>query len=111
MPTTHLAISGFNLRTPSDRITKSAGSKTCALVSSRSSLSGKFAVLPNQLALAMAVPVASPHTLPAAYAGLGNPRPFIPVPPKRSIEFRFQEFVLIGRCGPFTWRVRWGQRR
>jgi hypothetical protein len=41
----------------------------------------------------MAVPVASPHTLPAAYAGLGNPRPFIPVPPKRSTEFRFQEFL------------------
>ena len=33
------------------------------------------------LALAMAVPVASPHTLPAAYAGLGNPRPFMPVRP------------------------------
>jgi hypothetical protein len=47
----------------------------------------------HQLALAMAVPVASPHTLPAAYAGLGNPRPFMPVPPKRSIEFRFQEFL------------------
>ena len=45
------------------------------------------------LALAMAVPVASLHTLPAAYAGLGNPRPFMPVPPKRSIEFRFQEFL------------------
>jgi hypothetical protein len=38
-------------------------------------------------------PVASPHTLPAAYAGLGNPRPFLPVPPKRSIAFRFQEFL------------------
>jgi hypothetical protein len=41
----------------------------------------------------MAVPVANPHTLPAAYAGLGKPRPFIPVPQKRSIAFRFQEFL------------------
>jgi hypothetical protein len=40
----------------------------------------------------MAVPVASPYNRPAAYAGLGKPRPFISVPPKRSIEFRFQEF-------------------
>src|SRR3984893_16654211 len=47
----------------------------------------------HQLALAMAVPVASPHKRPAAYAGFGKPRPFIPVPPKRSVEFRFQEFL------------------
>jgi hypothetical protein len=37
----------------------------------------------HQSALAMAVPVASPHNRPAAYAGLGKPRPFIPVPPQR----------------------------
>ena len=47
----------------------------------------------DQLALAMAVPMASPHNRPAAYAGLGKPRPFIPVPPKRGVEFRFQEFL------------------
>jgi hypothetical protein len=41
----------------------------------------------------MAVPMASPHNRPAAYAGLGKPRPFIPVSPKRSVEFRFQEFL------------------
>jgi hypothetical protein len=37
----------------------------------------------------MAVPMASPHHRTAAYAGLGKPRPFIPVPSKRSVEFRF----------------------
>src|ERR1700730_14922069 len=36
---------------------------------------------------------ASPHNRPAAYAGLGKPRPFIPVPPQRNVEFRFQEFL------------------
>jgi hypothetical protein len=41
----------------------------------------------------MAVPVASPHERPAAYARFGKPRPFIPVPPKRRVEFRFQEFL------------------
>jgi hypothetical protein len=30
-----------------------------------------------------------PFYRPAAAAGLGKARPFIPVPPKRSIEFRF----------------------
>jgi hypothetical protein len=44
----------------------------------------------HQLALTMAVPMASPHNRPAA---LGNPRPFIPVSPKRGVEFRFQEFL------------------
>lgn len=43
--------------------------------------------------LAMAVPVASAHNRPAAYAGLGKPRPLIPVPPQRDVEFRFQEFL------------------
>src|SRR6202043_2595166 len=47
----------------------------------------------HQLALAMAVPVASPHKRPAAHARFGKPRPFIPVPPKRNVEFRFQEFL------------------
>jgi hypothetical protein len=47
----------------------------------------------HQLALAMAVPVASPHNRAAAYAGFAKPRPFITVPPKRSVEFRFQEFL------------------
>ena len=42
----------------------------------------------HQLTLAMAVPVASPSRQLAA---LSNPRPFIPVPPKRSIQFRFQD--------------------
>jgi hypothetical protein len=37
--------------------------------------------------------MASPHHQTAAYAGLGKPRPFIPVPSKRSVEFRFQEFL------------------
>jgi hypothetical protein len=37
--------------------------------------------------------MANPHNRAAAYAGLGKPRPFIPVPPKRSVEFRFQEFL------------------
>jgi hypothetical protein len=41
----------------------------------------------------MAVPMASPHTRPAACAGLGKPRPFIPVSPKHGVEFRFQEFL------------------
>jgi hypothetical protein len=41
----------------------------------------------------MAVPVASPDKRPAAYARFGKPRPFIPVPPKRSVEFRFQEYL------------------
>jgi hypothetical protein len=41
----------------------------------------------------MAVPVAIPYNRPAADAGLGKPRPFIPVPPKRGVEFRFQEFL------------------
>jgi hypothetical protein len=41
----------------------------------------------------MAVPVASPHDRAAAYAGLGKPRPLIPVPPQRNVEFRFQEFL------------------
>ena len=36
----------------------------------------------------MAVPVASPSRQLAA---LSNPRPFIPVPPKRSIQFRFRD--------------------
>jgi hypothetical protein len=43
----------------------------------------------HQLALTMAVPMASPHNRPAA---LGK-RPFIPVSPKRGAEFRFQEFL------------------
>src|ERR1700716_272126 len=47
----------------------------------------------DQLALAMAVPMASPHNRAAAYAGLAKPRPFIAVPPKRSVEFLFQEFL------------------
>src|SRR3984893_8822004 len=55
----------------------------------------------HQLALARAVPVASPHKRPAAYARFGKPRPFIPVPPKRSVEFRFQEFLDEGaNAGP-----------
>jgi hypothetical protein len=37
----------------------------------------------------MTVPVTRPFYRPAAAAGLGKARPFIPVPPKRSIEFRF----------------------
>ena len=41
----------------------------------------------------MAMPVASPYNRPATYAGFGKPRPFIPVPPKRSVEFRFQELL------------------
>jgi hypothetical protein len=41
----------------------------------------------------MAVPVASPHNRAAAYAGFAKPRPLIPVPLKRSVEFRFQEFL------------------
>jgi hypothetical protein len=41
----------------------------------------------------MAVPVASLYNRPGADAGLGKPRPFIPVPPKRGIEFRFQKFL------------------
>jgi hypothetical protein len=41
----------------------------------------------------MAVPVASPYNRPGADAGLGKPRPFIPVPPKRGVEFRFQKFL------------------
>jgi hypothetical protein len=48
---------------------------------------------PHELAVAMAVPMASPHNRPAACAGFAKPRPFIPVPPKRSVEFRFQEFL------------------
>jgi len=47
----------------------------------------------HQLALAMAMPMASPHNRSATYAGLGKPRPFISVPPKCSVEFRFQEFL------------------
>src|SRR5207344_3039433 len=35
----------------------------------------------------------SAHNRPAAYAGLGKPRPLIPVPPQRDVEFRFQEFL------------------
>src|SRR5450631_3513338 len=51
----------------------------------------------------MAVPVASPHNRAVAYAGLGKPRPFIPVPPKRCIEFRFQEFLdEAANAGPHT---------
>jgi hypothetical protein len=41
----------------------------------------------------MTVPITRPFYRPAAAAGLGKARPFIPVPPKRSIEFRFQEFL------------------
>jgi hypothetical protein len=41
----------------------------------------------------MAMPMASPHNRSATYAGLGKPRPFISVPPKCSVEFRFQEFL------------------
>ena len=40
----------------------------------------------HQLALAMAVPVASPHNRAAAYAGFAKPRPFITVPPCINIE-------------------------
>src|SRR5271166_4429901 len=29
----------------------------------------------------------------APYAGLGKPSPFIPVPPKRGVEFRFQKLL------------------
>ena len=47
----------------------------------------------HQLALTMAVPMASPHNRAAAYAGFAKLRPFISVPPKRSVEFRFQEFL------------------
>jgi hypothetical protein len=41
----------------------------------------------------MAVPVASPYNRPGADAGLGKPRPLIPVPPKRGVEFRFQKLL------------------
>jgi hypothetical protein len=41
----------------------------------------------------MAVPVAGPPNRAAACACFGGPRPFIPVPPKRSVEFRFHEFL------------------
>jgi hypothetical protein len=47
----------------------------------------------HQLALAMAVPMASPYNRLAADAGLGKPRSFIPVPPKRGVEFRFQQLL------------------
>src|SRR6202023_3570811 len=48
---------------------------------------------PAHPARAMTVPITRPFYRPAAAAGLGKARPFIPVPPKRSIEFRFQEFL------------------
>jgi hypothetical protein len=41
----------------------------------------------------MAVPVAGPYNRPGADAGLGKPSAFIPVPPKRGVEFRFQKFL------------------
>jgi hypothetical protein len=41
----------------------------------------------------MAVPMASPRNRAAAYAGFAKPRPLISDPPKRSAEFRFQEFL------------------
>jgi hypothetical protein len=44
----------------------------------------------------MAVPVADRHNRPNAYAGPGKPRPLIPVPPKRSVEFRLKEFRECG---------------
>jgi hypothetical protein len=47
----------------------------------------------HQLALAMAVPMASPRNRAAAYAGFAKPRPLITVPPQRSVEFCFQEFL------------------
>ena len=49
--------------------------------------------------IAAPVPVASPHNQPAAYAGLGKPRPLIPAPPQRNVEFRFQEFLDEGAKG------------
>ena len=47
----------------------------------------------HQLALAMAMPVASPYHRSAAYGCFSKPRSLIPVPPQRSVEFRFQEFL------------------
>jgi hypothetical protein len=47
----------------------------------------------EQLALAMAVPVARLHNRPAARTSFDKPRPFIPVPSKHGVEFRFQEFL------------------
>jgi hypothetical protein len=41
----------------------------------------------------MAVPEAGPYNRSAADAGLGKLRPFIPVPLKRGVEFRFQKFL------------------
>ena len=47
----------------------------------------------HQSALPMAVPVAGYGSLPLGGVLLGKPRPLIPVPPQRSVEFRFQEFL------------------
>jgi hypothetical protein len=41
----------------------------------------------------MAMPVASPSHRSAAYDRFGKPRPLIPIPPQRSVEFRFQEVL------------------
>ena len=47
----------------------------------------------HQLALAMAMPVASPYQRSAAYGRFGKPRSLIPFPPQHSVEFRFQELL------------------
>src|SRR5208283_1691447 len=47
----------------------------------------------HHLSLAMAVLVASPYNRSASDAGLGKLSPFIAVPPKRDVGFRFQEFL------------------
>jgi hypothetical protein len=41
----------------------------------------------------MAVSVASSYDRLAAGPGLGKLRPFVPIPPKRGGEFRFQKFL------------------
>jgi hypothetical protein len=47
----------------------------------------------HQLALTMAVPMAGYGNPPLGGVLLGKPRPFILIPPKRGVEFHFQEFV------------------